>query len=194
MSRSRWLVLGLVLGGAIAAVAGSLPIGGDPPSPSRVTTLDWTSNPIGPGADKGSEVPSSGQLPFKVLLPREDPSVSVEMVWTRADVEPALAVQYASGIYLIESPAEPIDFPTDSYYEELVKDLPGASLIDINGAPAIVIQSSDDLGNPSSVDVILEGVRISIIGSVGQDASELVVLASSIPAEGAGRPLHVEEA
>jgi hypothetical protein len=67
--------------------------------------------------------------------------------------------------------------------------VPGASIKEINGAPALVIQSSPELENPSSVDLILQGVHVSIIGAVGQDASELVALADTIPANGAGTPL-----
>jgi hypothetical protein len=85
--------------------------------------------------------------------------------------------------------SEAIDFPTDTYYKELAQGVPGGYIDQINAASALVIQSQTELGNPSSVDVILEGVHISIIGAVGQDASELVTLARSIPATGPGVPI-----
>jgi hypothetical protein len=113
----------------------------------------------------------------------------VTQSWIRADIEPALAVEFSSGVVLTERVAEAIDFPTEKYYKQLVEGVPGGYIDQVNEAAAMAIQSQSDLGNPSSVDVILEGVHISIIGAVGQDASELVALARSIPATGAGGPV-----
>ncbi len=107
----------------------------------------------------------------------------------RRDDNPGMAVRYESGVTILERVAEDIDFPTDDYYKQLVVGVPGGSVTTINRAPAMVIQSTEQLGNPSSVDVILQGVHISIIGNVGQDSEELIELASTFGASGAGKPL-----
>jgi hypothetical protein len=148
-------------------------------------------SPIGPGATNTVGLPTDlSILPFPALLPAtEDPSADVNQSWIRFDIEPALAVEFSSGVVLAERVAEAIDFPTDKYYEELAEGVPGGYIDQVNQASALVIQSQTDLGNPSSVDVILEGVHISIIGAVGQDPAELVALARSIPATGAGVPI-----
>jgi hypothetical protein len=151
----------------------------------------FETNPIGPGAQVTVDVPAeANDLPFQVLLPQsDDPAYQPKSVWTRVDSEPAIAVQLQSGVFILERAAEKIDFPTDEYYRQLGDGVPGASVTEVNKASALLIQSSDSLGNPSSVDVIVQGVHLSVIGSPGQDTSELVALVGLIPASGAGRPI-----
>jgi hypothetical protein len=145
-------------------------------------------SPIGPGATKAAGLSTHlNELPFPALLPTTN--AEVKQSWIRVNIEPALAVELSSGVMVKERVAEAIDFPTDTYYKELAQGVPGGYIDQINAASALVIQSQTELGNPSSVDVILEGVHISIIGAVGQDASELVTLARSIPATGPGVPI-----
>lgn len=185
----RAFIVGLalfLLGGTVALVV----FAGWGRAPSRqqgASLFDTSANPIGPGAVQSSGVPpNSDALPFTALLPKSsDPSTDVKTSWIRVEIEPAFAVELASGVRIMERAAEAIDFPTDKYYEQLGEGVPGASIEQINGAAALVIQSNTDLGNPSGVDLILQGVHISIIGAVGQDVSELVTLAGSIPATGA---------
>jgi hypothetical protein len=57
------------------------------------------------------------------------------------------------------------------------------------GHVPIAALATPKLDNPSSVDVILDGIHISVIGSGGQDPRELVDLVSAMPASGAGEPL-----
>lgn len=192
-------VFGLLLGGVAFLVGGAVGLvafsgfgRGEPPA-QHASLIDMRTNPIGPGAQMTNGLPSEiGVLPFTALLPEsDDGATDIQTSWIRVDVEPALAVQLESGTLIMERLAEVIDFPTDTYYLQLAEGVPGASVDEINGASALVIQSTSDLGNPSSVDIILQGVHISIIGAVGQDASELVALTSTIPATGAGAPAEL---
>lgn len=198
--RFRPHVVGLLLGGGAFLVGGAVALVAvsgfgrhAPPAQQQASVIDMKTNPIGPGAQMTNGLPSEiGVLPFTALLPEsDDGSTEIQTSWIRVDVEPALAVQLASGVLIMERLAEVIDFPTDTYYLQLAEEVPGASIDQINGASALVIQSTADLGNPSSVDIILRGVHVSIIGAVGQDASELVALASAIPATGAGTPTEL---
>lgn len=186
-------VVAFLLGGAIALIAFTDFGRGAPPRQQHANLTDMRANPIGPGAQMTSGLPSDTSVfPFAPLLPTsDDGSTDVKTAWARVDVEPALAVELQSGVLIMERLAEAIDFPTDAYYKQLGEGVPGGSIDEINGAPALVIQSTTDLGNPSSVDTILQGVHISIVGAVGQDVSELVALARTIPATGAGGPIHL---
>jgi hypothetical protein len=181
----------LILGGLGAYTIFGATIHRPQPTPLHFGT-DWRSSPIGPGAEETDGLPPDlGRLPFSPILPgTDDSSNEVTTAWARIDGDdPALAVKLQSGVFIMESPAESIDFPTDQYYKQLQDGLPGASVIQVNKASAMQIQSSETFGAPSSVDVILEGVHISIIGDVGQDVAQLVALADSLPATGSGAPL-----
>lgn len=183
---------GLTLGGLTALVAfRNLPQDALPASHQGLDSLTTGDSPIGPGAESASGSPTTA-MPFPVLLPASnDQSTEITTSWTRATFEPAVALELRTGTLIMERPAEAIDFPTDEYYRQLGDGLEGATILDINGASALAIQSTLDLGNPSSVDVILSGVHVSIIGAIGQDVSELVELARSLPATGAGQPLKL---
>jgi hypothetical protein len=54
----------------------------------------------------------------------------------------------------------------------------------------MVIEGTKEPDNPPSVDVILQGVHISIIGNVGQPSGELMALVRTFEAEGAGEPVE----
>jgi hypothetical protein len=178
-----------VLGG-VAAAALFRDVGAKPnPLEQDAALINAAANPIGPGAVEAAGLPSNSDLlPFKIVLPADTgPSTTVTSSWIRVNPAPAVAVELQSGVRIMERPAEAIDRPTDQFYTELGADLTGATVQQINGAAALVIQSTPDLGNSSSVDIILQGVHLSIIGSPGQDVSELVSLAQSIPAAGPGQ-------
>jgi hypothetical protein len=152
--------------------------GASQPSLLRASLRRFDSDPIGPGATETRDLTADiGKLPFTPILPKS--GGAIQKVWLRTDTEPGLAVRYESGVTILEGVAEPIDFPTGKYYSQLAEGLPGSSTTTVNEAPAVVIWSTEELGNPSSVDLILGGVHVSIIGDVGQDAQELVAMAKT---------------
>jgi hypothetical protein len=154
--------------------------------------LNFKSEPLGPAGERVADLSATQELPFSVILPNGDStSGGVQAVWMRTDDNPGLAVRYDSGVTILERIAEDIDFPTDSYYKHLAEGVPGASVTTVNDAPAMVIEGTEELGTPPSVDVILQGVHISIIGNVGQPSGELIALASTFEADGAGNPLSL---
>ncbi len=156
--------------------------GGGSSQPSNVQSAPVALNPVDPasapiGSDAETTTLSRAQdaAPFEVL----DPSTklasheTVNKIWGRYDTDPAVAIEYQSGIQILESPAPAIDFPTDYFYKQLSADLPGASVTLINDAPATVIQTVESQGNPASIDVILDGVRVTILGLKGQSVDDL---------------------
>jgi hypothetical protein len=190
--QSRAIILAALASvfGAVIGVAALRTAPAKDSASAELSPIDFRENPIGPGAERMSGMPSNvTALPFDVLLPTSvNGSANIDISWVRVTPEPALAVQLTSGMLLTERLAEAIDFPTDRYYAQLGEGVLGASIQLVNDSPALVIQSSPELDNPSSVDIILRGVHISIIGNPGQDVAELVSLASEIPAQGAGSP------
>jgi hypothetical protein len=170
--------MGSLVAVGIFWVAGGASRGASPPSPLQASLHRFDSHPMGPGATETRDLTADiAKLPFTPILPRSGDAI--QKVWLRTDIEPGLAVRYESGVTILESVAEPIDFPTDKYYSQLAEGLRGTSTTIIDGVPAMVIQSTKELGNPSSVDLILQGVQVSTIGNVGQDAQELVALAET---------------
>jgi hypothetical protein len=152
--------------------------------------LNFESQPLGPAGERVADLSATEELPFSAVLPNGDStSGEVQAVWMRTDDNPGLAVRYDSGVTILERVAEDTDFPTDSYYEQLAEGVPGASVTTVNDAPAMVIEGTKELGNPPSVDVILQGIHISIIGNVGQPSGELIALANTFEADGAGKPV-----
>lgn len=193
LARRHLGIVAVVAGGLTALGVMQMALHADstrtPPPLLGESVLDFESQPLGPVGERVSDLSETQDLPFSVILPKEDSSGGVQAVWMRRDDNPGMAVRYESGVTILERVAEDIDFPTDDYYKQLVVGVPGGSVTTINRAPAMVIQSTEQLGNPSSVDVILQGVHISIIGNVGQDSEELIELASTFGASGAGKPL-----
>jgi hypothetical protein len=177
------LAVGLIVGlGVIRAVD---PLGHGGGSIGRLEADSFPLAPIGPGAEESDTVPASeaAALPFPTELPQ---GYEPEHVWIRTTEAPALALRYPDDIYLVERQAEAIDYPTDSYYAALADGVAGAHTSTVNSAPAMLIDATKGLGNPSSVDVILRGVHISVLGYGGQSADELVKLTEAIPVSGSG--------
>jgi hypothetical protein len=189
----RWFVLFAAVAVAvtiagIAAAARDAPRGaGGRLGPGLLNGM----GPIGRSATESTDVDSTTftGLPFVPLLPANDGgAMSIVRVWVRTDEQPAMAVELESGVVIMERLAEAIDYPTDAYYRAFADGVPGASVVELNGAPAMVIQGSEELGNPSSVDVILQGIHLSVIGGIAQPSDELVALVTDIAATGAGSP------
>jgi hypothetical protein len=155
-----------------------------------LNSVDPTNAPIGSDAETTTLSRAEGAAPFTVLEPSTKlaSDQTVTQVWARYDTDPAVGIQYQSGIDVLESPAPSTDYPTGSFYKELSVDLPGASVTTLNDAPAMVIETVDSQNNPASVDVILGGVRVSVLGLNGQSVNDLTTLVQSLPATGPGQP------
>jgi hypothetical protein len=158
--------------------------------------------PLGPGVGPSSDLEGAlSALSFAAIMPKDSlaSSSSVSTVWSRPEGPvAALAIEFSSGVWMFERPAEKTEYPTDEFYTSLASGMRSASITQIDGTPAMLIESMPDTGNPASADTIVNGLRISVIGN-GFEASELARIiatlggrrAATAPPEGRDRSLHV---
>ncbi len=106
-----------------------------------------------------------------------------------------VAVEYPSGVRVYLNPDPPLD--PASHYEELATELGAAASVEtVHGVPALVIPEnfSGDASpcsadancvppqkNPGSVDLVLDGVQVTVIGHL--PASDLRDVAESLRRE-----------
>ncbi len=123
--------------------------------------------------------------PYHIFRP-EDRLASdktITEVWTATlgeekDSEYNVAFEYESGLEVLIKPAALSD--PRSAYSNIVEEGGFGRALDINGFPALLIsQGSDGTGeNPGSVDMVLDGVQVSIIGHLADD--DLLGIAQSL--------------
>jgi hypothetical protein len=147
------------------------------------------------GSARGGPVPANGsiiangirvdlgaavaQAPFRLYRP-QDPLASdesLEAVWL--STSPAqIGLQYQSGIRDYVRPSELGD-PASFYQTQILQGAPG-SIETIRGVVAFIIPQDESEGTPGSVDMVLGGVEVALIGGGDFTVDELRRVAESV--------------
>lgn len=122
----------------------------------------------------------SAQVSFHVYLPdtaaASDSGVS--HAWVRTTSDPEIYVEYQSGVILIEKQPVSNSAPSSIYQEQITEGVPG-TIMTLNGQQVFIVPS-DNSGDSGSVNMVLNGTNIAVIGDNSIPASTLTTVASSI--------------
>ncbi|MBI4261156.1 MAG: hypothetical protein HY658_11375 [Actinobacteria bacterium] len=88
-----------------------------------------------------------------------------------------VAFEYADGLIVFLSEET---FDPEQMYENQIKEGVPGKIVTVNGRTALVV-SADELG-PGSIDFLIDGIEISIIGNL--EAPDLIRIAESVSALG----------
>ncbi|MEA2520757.1 MAG: hypothetical protein QOI81_403 [Actinomycetota bacterium] len=172
------------------------------PVPKVPTHQSHFDIPVGaqPGVERGSLEQAQKGLPFAVLTPSHDSTTTLgrASIYFRPESAAAgppgealvasMSFEYESGLRISESQATSFDYPTSEFYEGLGDGFSNASVSEVNGAPAFIMTGSRDDTSVAAVDVILQGVRVQIVGLGGESDQTVLGIAASLPAQGSGTP------
>lgn len=123
---------------------------------------------------------AAAQVPFHVYLPQTSAASDafVTGAWIRTAWDPEIYVEYQSGIVLIEKQPVSSAPPSSVYQEQIAEGVPG-QISTIDGQQVFVVPA-DTSGDKGSVNMVLNGTNIAVIGDNSLPASTLVSVASSI--------------
>lgn len=173
MPRVRRGTLGLLIGSLVALlVAGIALVRADEPSTNRSTVPEGTSC-IG---EPSSLSEAAAAMPFPVLLADTElakpASISRVLLCATDQVE----VDYASGV-LVTLGVSHLSDPA-AEWESLAKQYPEFSVGTVRGVPASL--ANPDLGAIGGVDLVENGLRITVTGNAKIPLDDLVAVAESL--------------
>jgi hypothetical protein len=119
---------------------------------------------------------------FHVLRPDDSlaSDQTITRVWINLD-SPMVGIEYSSGLRVYLNRSE-TDDPVTNYTEQQAEGIPG-TLEQIRGTTAFVVAEDKSIGAPGSVDMVIDGIEVALIGHFDTrdfSVDELVRIASSV--------------
>jgi hypothetical protein len=174
--RQRWMVLAFVLPILAIAVPLALSRGAAPYVKPGPVGTNGSIIANGVPANLSTAVALSGVPVFRPHDTRADDS-SLEQVWAAPNPR-QIGLRYASGLHVYLRPSELGD-PT-AFYESQLREGVQGTLVTINGNVAFVVPPRKEDAIPGSVDMVVKGIEIAIVGYGEFTSDDLIRLAQSV--------------